>query len=98
VLPLPVFVAEKVGTSPTTGLLAISLRVMVTVELATPSATTGPVPTIDEFAAAAAPPVNVTVPSVFVTGVVMLRVLISALVDCKVHVEDPLESVDEHDP
>ena len=48
-------VAENVGISPATGLLLASFRVIVTVELATPSATTGLVPVIVEFVGSAAP-------------------------------------------
>mgnify|MGYP006914928582 CR=1 FL=1 len=45
----------KVGVSPLTGLLLASKSVTVTVEVATPLATTGPEPVIVEVATAAAP-------------------------------------------
>mgnify|MGYP000437965096 CR=1 FL=1 len=66
---------------------------MVTVEVAAPSATTGPVPVIVDGAAAGAPAVKVTVPSAFTIGVAIDKVLISAFVETKVHVEIPLVSV-----
>jgi hypothetical protein len=64
-----VSVAENVGVSPDTGLLDASLRVIVTVDVAVPLATTGPVPVIVELMAIAAPAVKVTVPSALMTGV-----------------------------
>lgn len=84
-----VSVAPKVGTIPETKLLFTSLNVMVTVEVATVLATTGPVPVIVELAATAGPAIKVTVPSDFITGVAMERVLISAFRELKVHVETP---------
>ena len=48
----PVSVATKVGVTPPTPLLAASFSVRVTVEVATPLAMTGPLPTIVEVAAA----------------------------------------------
>ncbi len=51
---------------------------MVTVDVAVPSATTGDVPVIVEFAATAEPAVKVTVPPVLTTGVAIASVLISA--------------------
>src|SRR5207247_10206568 len=47
--------AEKVGVTPGTGTLLASARVIVTVELAIPSANTGLVPAMVEWAAAAGP-------------------------------------------
>jgi hypothetical protein len=61
----------------------------VTVEVAVLSATTGLVPVIVEFAATAAPAVNVTVPPDFVTGETIRRVFTSATVDCIVQTETP---------
>lgn len=87
--------ALKVGVVPTSGLLLLSLRVMVTVDVATPSATTGPVPVMLEFATAAASAVNVTVPSAFTNGVAIESVLISALIELKVHVDSPEAFVTE---
>ena len=42
-LPEPVLVAVKVGTTPPTATLLASFRVIVTLDTATPFATTGPV-------------------------------------------------------
>jgi hypothetical protein len=98
VFPEPVSVAENVGTVPITGLLEASLRVTVTVDVAVPSATTGPVPVMLEFAATAAPAVKTTVPSAFATGVAIERVFVSAVDDFNVQVETPDESVEEHTP
>jgi hypothetical protein len=66
---VPVSVAEKVGTIPLTELLFASLRVIVTLDAAVPSATTGPVPVIVELTATAGPGVKMTVPPIFTTGV-----------------------------
>ena len=52
-------VAEKVGVKPLTPLLEASFKVIVTVEVATPLAVTGPVPVIVELAAFTVPAVNV---------------------------------------
>ena len=54
-------VAENTGVVPGTGLFPASLRVIVTVEVATPSAVTDPVPAMVEFVAETAPAENVTV-------------------------------------
>ena len=86
---VPVLVAETVGVTPETKLLLPSLRVTVTAEVATPLATTGPVPVMVEFKATAAPAVKITVPSVFETGVTIERVLVSAVNEFKVQVETP---------
>jgi hypothetical protein len=93
-LVVPVFVAVNVGTVPDTKLLLTSLRVIVTVEEATPSAATGPDPVIDEFAATGTPAVNVTDPPALMTGVAIERVFISAARDLRVQVEIP-EAFDE---
>lgn len=68
---------------------------IVTVEVATPFATTGPVPVIVEFTAAAAPATKPTVPVTVVNpaGVVMLNVFVSAIVDLIVPVATPEASV-----
>jgi hypothetical protein len=92
---LPALVALKVGVVPTTALLLLSLRLIVTVEVATSSATTGPVPVMLEFAIDAESAVNVTVPSVLETGVSIESVLISALVEASVQVATPEASVTE---
>ena len=84
------------GTDPATALFEASLSVMVTVEVAIPSATTGVVPEMLEFPATAAPAVNITVPPALTTGVAIERVLVSALVEASEHVETPLASELEH--
>ena len=91
-------VAEKVGVCPETGLLFASFRVMVTVDVAEPSATTGVVPLMDELAATAPPEVKVTVPPVFEIGAVMFKVFTSATVEVMVQVAIPEASVAEQDP
>jgi hypothetical protein len=98
VFPEPVLVAENVGTVPITGLFEASLSVTVTVDVAVPSATTGPDPVMLEFAATAAPEVKITVPSAFATGVTIESVFVSAVDDFNVQVEIPEESVEEHTP
>jgi hypothetical protein len=65
-------------------------------EVATPFATTGPVPEIEELVAIAGPDVKTTVPPLFRTGFVILRVLVSALVEVNKHTETPLASLMEH--
>ena len=62
---------------------------IVTVDVATPSAATGEVPIMVELAATADPAVNTTVPPTFTTGVAMERILLSALIDLRVQVEIP---------
>ncbi len=96
--PEDVLVAENVGVCPATGLLLASFSVMVTVDVAVPSATTGDVPVMFEFAATADPAVKVTVSPAFTTGVAMERVFTSATVEESVQVETPEAFVDEHDP
>jgi hypothetical protein len=98
VFAAPVSVAPNVGVWPDTGLLLASLRVTVTVEVATPSAVTGVVPVIVEFTATAAPAVKTTVPSALMTGVAMERVLVSALLEAKVQVATPEAFVIEQVP
>lgn len=71
---------------------------IVTVEVALPFATTGPVPTIVEFAATGDPAVKITVPSDLETGVAMARVFDSAFKDESVQVETPEAFVTEQDP
>ena len=70
--------AAKVGTIPDTALLAASFRVMVTVEVAVPSAITGVVPEIEELRATAEPAVKTTVVPALTTGVAIERTLLSA--------------------
>ena len=95
---MPVSVALKVGVSPATGLLNASRRVAVTVEVALPSATTGPEPIIVDVAEATAPAMKVTVPSAFTIGVAIDKVFTSALVEVNVQVDCPLVFVAEHAP
>ncbi len=71
---------------------------MVTVEVAVPSATTGDVPEMVEFAATADPAVKVTVPPALTTGVAIESVFTSAVLDFSVQVEVPVASVAEQDP
>lgn len=97
-LVVPVSVAEKVGVMPATGLLPASLSVITIVEVEAPSAVTGPVPVMVEFAATADPGVNTTVPPAFTTGVAIERVFVSALAEARVQVETPEASVAEQVP
>jgi hypothetical protein len=83
---------------PGTTLLLTSFRVMVILEVATPSATTGDVPMIFELAATAAPAVKTTAPPALTTGVTIDNVLDSALVDLRVQVEIPEAFETEHAP
>lgn len=76
----------------------MSLRVIVIVEVATPSARTGVVPVIVEVPATGVPAMNTTVPSAFTTGVAMERVFVSALREVRVQVAIPDESVAEQTP
>lgn len=85
----PVLVAVNVGVCPATLFPLISFKVIVIVDVAAPSAMTGPEPVIVEVEAATAPAVNVTFPPVFVTGAVILNALTSATVDCIVQTETP---------
>lgn len=78
---LPVPETVTVGVTPGTGLLRLSRKVMVTVDVATPSATTGEVATIEELATIGALDVKDTLGPLTDTGEVMLRVLLSAVVD-----------------
>ena len=94
----PVSVAENVGVWPDTLLLLASFRVIVTVDVATPLATTGLVPVIVEVAATGASAVKTTNPSAFITGVAIARVLDSATRGVKVQVATPDALVTEQDP
>ncbi len=87
---LPVPVAVKVGVIPETLFKFVSLKVIETVEVETPSGGTGPTPLMSELVAIGVPATNSTVPSDLKNGVAILRVLISALVDLSVQVEIPL--------
>jgi hypothetical protein len=93
---VPVPLAVKVGVVPTTALLLMSNKVIVTVEVATLSATTEPVPVMVELAIEAASAVKVTVPSTFTNGVAIDNVLISAFVLLSVQVATPEAFVTEH--
>ncbi len=94
----PVSVALKVGIRPETGELFTSFNVIETVEVATPLATTGPVPVMVEFAATTETGVKTTVPSAFENGVTRERVFVSAVPDLSVQVETPETPVMEHGP
>lgn len=76
----------------------MSLRVMVTVDVETPSATTGVVPEMAEFEATGAPAVNVTVPPIFATGVAIERVFTSAKVEAREQFDTPVASLMEQAP
>lgn len=95
-LSLPVSVARKRGSTPATGLLKASIKVMVMKDVATPSAVTGLVPVMVEVATATGPATKSTLPSVFVTGVTIANVFVSALVEASVQVETPFTSPTEH--
>jgi predicted anti-sigma-YlaC factor YlaD len=95
---VPVSVAPKSGTIPETGFMAASLSVIVTVDASTPSAIAGVVPVIVELAATATPDVKTTVPSALVNGALIDRVLVSALVELRAHVETPEAFETEHAP
>ena len=90
--------APNVGTIPGTGLLAASFKVIVTVDVAVPSATTGVVPEIVELRATADPAVKTTVVPAFTTGVNIDRTLLSAYVEARVQVAIPKASVAEQVP
>jgi hypothetical protein len=91
-------VALKVGTRPETGELLTSFRVIETVDVATPLATTGPVPVMVEFAATTETGVKITVPSDFENGETRERVFVSAVPDLRVQVEIPETPVMEQAP
>lgn len=95
---MPVPVALKVGVVPLIGLLNASRIVTVTLEVATPSATTGLVPVIVDVATAGAPAMKTTVPSALTIGLAIERSLLSAFVLLRVQVETPLASVAEQAP
>ncbi len=96
---VPVSVALKVGVVPGIGLLFASLRVIVTVEVATPSAVTGLVPAINDWVAETGPGEKVTVADpVTPMGDVICRVFTSAEVEERVHDETPLVLVAEQAP
>ncbi len=86
--------AEKVGVVPEMGLLFASKIVMVTVEVAEPSANMELVPLIVD-AVEAAPATKVTAPSALETGVAIDKVLTSAFVEVIVQVETPEPLVEE---
>lgn len=81
-----------------TGKFKLSFRVMVMVEVVVPSAVTGPVPVMVEFAATAEPVAKTTVPPVTATGVKRLRVFVWAVVEAREQIEIPLISVVLHVP
>ena len=87
-------VAVKAGTTPEIKLLLASLRVIVTLNEAVPSAVTGPAPAvIVELALEAAPLVNETLEVAAPdapAGVTIAKVLTSATLEAKVQVEIPV--------
>ena len=94
----PVLVAVNVGTTPETGTLFTSFKVIVTVEGVTPSAVMFVVPVMVEVTAETAVGANTTVPPVTLTGVRSERVFVSAVVEARVQVAVPVESDDEQTP
>ena len=76
----------------------MSFNVTVTVDVATPSAITGVVPVMLEFAATGVPAVNTTVPPALTTGVAIERVLVSASAELSVQLETPEAFELEHAP
>lgn len=95
---LSVPLASNSGVSPATIFPKSSLMVIVIVESAIPSASTGPVPVMVDCDPGA-PAINVTVPPTgLLTGAVMLRVFTSALVAASVHTDTPPVSPMVHPP
>ena len=86
------------GVCPDTKLLFTSFSVMVITDVEEPSATTGVVPVIVEFAAIAEPAVKVTVVPALTNGVEIESVLTSALRELRVQVEIPEAFEAEHIP
>ena len=76
----------------------MSFKVTVTVDVATPLATTGLVPVIVELAATADAAVKTTVPSALATGVTIESVFVSELFEERVQVEIPEALVAEQLP
>jgi hypothetical protein len=97
-LVVPVSVAEKVGVWPATGLLKRSFKVIVTVEVEVPLATTGLVPVMVELAATALVDEKVTALPVTAIGEVNCSVFTSAVVDARVQTESPLAFDTEQSP
>lgn len=95
----PVPVEAKVVETPLTGLLFASRRVIVSVEVAVPSAVAllGD-PEIVEFATTGAPATKVTVPPVMTSGLTRESVFVSARSDFRVQVETPEAFVAEQVP
>jgi len=73
-------------------------KVIVIVDVDTPSATTGPEPVIVERSGCSAPGKKVTVPPDIAIGVLIARVFVSAVDDFNVHVDFPDESEEEQAP
>ena len=71
---------------------------MIMVDVDVPSAVTGPVPIMVEFAGSAAPALKVTVVPVFATGVRISSVLTSALVDFSEQLDKPESKLALHPP
>ncbi len=90
--------AEKLGVCPLTGLLLESFNVIVIVDVADPSATTGEVPVIVELAGSAVGDVKTTVPPIFIIGVKIESVFVSAVSEARVQLEIPRADVVEQVP
>ena len=83
----------KLGVTPETGILEASFRVIVMFERAIPSEMTGPEPIMLEFAADTGPGANTTVPPAKEMGVTSERVFVSAVVEARLQVLEPLAFV-----
>ena len=68
------------------------------VEVAVPSATTGPVPVMVEFSGTAEPDWKTTVPPDIEIGAVIESVFVSEVVEARVHCDKPAVVVCEHVP
>ena len=89
---LAVFVAEKVGRIPTTPALLASFMTRVIADELIPSAMSGPVPVMDEFAVTGGG-IKRTVPPMSEIGVEIKSVLVSARDDLNEHEDAPDEFV-----
>ncbi len=88
--------AVNVGTMPETGFELASNKVIVRVDVSTPSGRTGPVPEI--VPVAGFPGVNTTLEPTLLIGVNMEIIFVSACVDFKVQLATPLALVGEQIP
>jgi hypothetical protein len=75
-----------------------SFRVILTEEVATLLARTGPVAVIEELATTAEPLWKITMPPLELNGDVMLNVLVSATMEARVHDDCPDPEEEEQVP